>query len=309
MRTRIVALICVLFCITAQAVIADGLVPITTSSSEARAAYLRARDLFENLRNIEARADLQAALAADPDFALAWIALAQASTSAQEFFENVERAAELTDKVLPGERLWIEGFEAGVKGLTDVQLERYTELASTHGDDPRVYNLLGTHYFGQQNWPAAIAAFEQATHLVPSYSPPYNMLDYSRRFAGDIDGAERAFQKYIELIPNHPNPYDSYAELLMKTGRFEESIAAYRQALAQDDHFQASSRGIATNLNMLSRHAEARSELQRMLPLARNDGERRGVWFAMAVSHLDEGSSDAAIPAITTELALAGPHR
>ena len=113
MRTRIVALICVLFCITAQAVIADGLVPITTSSSEARAAYLRARDLFENLRNIEARADLQAALA--------WIAVAQASTSAQEFFENVERAAELTDKVSPGERLWIEGFEAGVKGLTDVQ--------------------------------------------------------------------------------------------------------------------------------------------------------------------------------------------
>ena len=93
MRTRIVALICVLFCITAQAVIADGLVPITTSSSEARAAYLRARDLFENLRNIEARADLQAALA--------WIAVAQASTSAQEFFENVSVRRSLRTKCHP----------------------------------------------------------------------------------------------------------------------------------------------------------------------------------------------------------------
>ena len=50
MRARPVALICVVLCVTAQAVVAAGLVPITTSSTEARDAYLRARDLFENLR-------------------------------------------------------------------------------------------------------------------------------------------------------------------------------------------------------------------------------------------------------------------
>ena len=61
-----------------------------------------------------------------------------------------------------------------------------------------------------------------------------------KRFAGGtvavVDAyhyanAEKAFQKYIELIPKDPNPYDSYAELLLKMGRFEDSIAQYRKAL------------------------------------------------------------------------------
>ena len=38
--------------------------------------------------------------------------------------------------------------------------------------------------------------------------------------------AEKAFQKYIELIPKDPNPYDSYAELLLKMGRFDDSSSS-----------------------------------------------------------------------------------
>ena len=49
--------------------------------------------------------------------------------------------------------------------------------------------------------------------------------------------AEAAFKKYIELIPNDPNPYDSYAELLLKMGKFDDSIAQYRKALAIDPNF------------------------------------------------------------------------
>ena len=48
------------------------------------------------------------------------------------------------------------------------------------------------------------------------------------------------FSGYIKLIPNDPNPYDSYAELLMKTGRFEESIAQYERALKQQATFMPS---------------------------------------------------------------------
>ena len=31
-----------------------------------------------------------------------------------------------------------------------------------------------------------------------------------------VSPSEKAFEKYIELIPDDPNPYDSYAELLMQ---------------------------------------------------------------------------------------------
>jgi tetratricopeptide (TPR) repeat protein len=283
----------------------EGTVPITTVSEEARAAYLEGRSLAENLRAQEARSHLQAAVAADPDFALAYMASAQSATSAKEFFDLLGRSVALAGQASEAERLWILGFEAGTKGLSERQRQLYTQLAAAYPQDPRVHNLVGIHHFGQQNWAEAIAAFERATSLAPTFSAPYNMLGYSNRFAGDFTAAEAAFQTYIELIPDDPNPYDSYAELQLKMGRYESSITTYRKALEQDEFFAASHAGIATNLNFLGRHTEARGQLERMLSSARNDGERRGAHFAMAVSHLDEGNDAQAISHIGIELALA----
>ena len=66
----------------------------------------------------------------------------------------------------------------------------------------------------------------------PTYSTAFNILGYAYRQNGDYSDAENAFKKYIELIPNDPNPYDSYAELLLKMGRFDEAITQYNKALA-----------------------------------------------------------------------------
>ena len=63
------------------------------------------------------------------------------------------------------------------------------------------------------------------------------------------------FKKYVELIPADPNPYDSYAELLLKMGRFDESVANYQKALAIDSNFSSSRIGIATNLMYEGKHA------------------------------------------------------
>ena len=87
-----------------------------------------------------------------------------------------------------------------------------------------------------RNIAKAIEQLKKAPELAPNYSPAYNMLGYAYRQAGDYANAEQAFKKYIELIPNDPNPYDSYAELLLKMGKFDESIEQYRKAL---DHRSA----------------------------------------------------------------------
>jgi RNA polymerase sigma factor (sigma-70 family) len=66
----------------------------------------------------------------------------------------------------------------------------------------------------QQDAAGAIEHFTKATALAPSYTAPYNQMGYAYRQVADYANAEKAFKKYIELIPNDPNPYDSYAELL-----------------------------------------------------------------------------------------------
>jgi tetratricopeptide (TPR) repeat protein len=78
-----------------------------------------------------------------------------------------------------------------------------------------------------------------------------------------------AFKKYIELIPNDPNPYDSYAELLLKMGKFDDSVAQYRKALAIDQNFINAHQGIGMALLYKGNAEEASAEIQKITGKAR----------------------------------------
>ncbi|MEJ2543190.1 MAG: tetratricopeptide repeat protein [Calditrichaceae bacterium] len=274
-------------------------IPITTSSKDALENYLQGRDLFDKLQAQESVPYFKAAIEADPNFAIAYLNLAFTAPSNKEFFENLNKAVALIDKISEGEKLWIKGVEAGVNGFPMKQRDYYEMLIKRYPNDERAYNLLGTNFFVQQEWAKAIGAYSRATDINPDFSQPYNQLGYAYRFLGKYDEAEKAFKKYIQLIPNDPNPYDSYAELLMKIGKFEESIDQYRKALTYNPNFVPSHIGIATNLNFLDRHDEARAELKKLEAMARNDGERRAAWLAMTVSYVDEGNMDKALETLS----------
>lgn len=278
---------------------------ISTSSQEALEFYLEGRDLAEKLRGPETLEFFEKAVAADPDLAMAHLNLAFAQPSAKGFFEHLEHAVSLVDKASEGERLWILGVEAGVNGLPMRQREYYQELVTAYPNDERVHGLLGNHYFGQQEYLKAISYYEKAIEINPEFVPPYNMLGYSRRALGHYSEAEEAFKKYVELIPDDPNPHDSYAELLLKMGEYEASIEHYQKALSIDPNFAASHIGIATNLNLMQRHQDARAQLQKMHDTAVNDGQRRQAFGAMAVSYVDEGDIDQAFVVLDKRYALA----
>lgn len=282
-----------------------GKIPITTASEEARKAFLQGRELQEKLRIQESRQHFQKAVAEDPNFALAHYYLALAQPSAKEFFESLDQAVSSVDKVSEGEKLWILGFEAGVNGKPMQQREYYTKLVENYPNDERAHNLLGGHYFGQQEHEKAIARYEKAIAIQPEFSQPYNQMGYAYRFLGKYDESEQAFKKYIELIPDDPNPYDSYAELMLKLGKYDASIEKYRKALSVDPNFVASYLGIATNLNFKGEHEHARKELDKLYGIAANDGQRRGALFGKVVSYADEGDFAKALETVQEQYALA----
>ena len=112
------------------------------------------------------------------------------------------------------------------------------------------------------------------------------------------------FKKYVELIPNDPNPYDSYAELLLKMGRFDESMTQYRKALAIDPNFINSHQGIASALMYQGKHDEAAAELQKITEKARSDAERRTALFGLTVVNIDSGKMDKALEEVDKQYAL-----
>src|SRR5207244_11169240 len=126
-------------------------------------------------------------------------------------------------------------------------------------------------------------------------APACTGLGGGYRRVGRYDDAERAFQRYIALIRSEPNPYDSYAELLLKTSRYAKSIEMYRKALSLDPHFNSSRAGIAANLMYQGKYTVARAEAQKLVKAARDDGERRAAFRAVAIVCLDAGHGDRAL--------------
>ncbi|MEO6210632.1 MAG: tetratricopeptide repeat protein, partial [Gemmatimonadaceae bacterium] len=129
----------------------------------------------------------------------------------------------------------------------------------------------------------------------PEYSLAYNQLGFAYRAVNRLDSAESVFRRYIALVPNDPNPYDSYAELLMKMGRFDESITQYRKALSIDPHFGGSFVGIGADQMYSGRYAAASDELQQYYKSARDDSERRTALLNLAMIDVDNHATDAAI--------------
>ena len=234
---------------------------MTTSSAEARAEFLKGRDDVEKLLITDSIAHFQKAVSLDPGFASAELALANSAPTGKEFFEHLHKAVSLADKASNGEKLLILATEAGANANPAKQKEHLDALVAAYPNDERAHFNLGGYYFGQQQYPQAIEQYKKATELEPSYSTAYNLLGYSYRQTGDFANAEKAFQRYIELIPKDPNPYDSYAELLLKMGRFDDSIAQYRKALEIDSNFVNAHQGIAMDLLYSGKAAEAEAEL------------------------------------------------
>jgi tetratricopeptide (TPR) repeat protein len=280
-------------------------IPITTKSEEARNEFLQGRDLSDRLLVQDSLLHFQKAVALDPEFASAELALATSSPTTKDFLEHLNKAVSLADKASEGERLMILATQAGANGDVTKQREYSEKLAATFPNDERAQFNLGAYYFGQQDYAPAIEYNKRATKLDPNYSTAYNQLGYAYRQAGDYANAEQAFKKYIDLIPNDPNPYDSYAELLLKMGKFEESVVQYRKALSLDDNFNPSRFGVAGDLMYLGKPAEAEAELQSMAGHARNDGELRTAYFGMAVLASDSGQFDKAQQVMDKEYGVA----
>jgi tetratricopeptide (TPR) repeat protein len=289
----------------ARAATAPATVPVTTASAEARQHYTTGLDLFDKLRVADARGHFALAAARDPDFALAQYYLALSATTTKEFFERLNRAVALASHASEGERLIILALQAGANADPEKQVGYYEQLVAGYPNDPRGHFLLGFARSGQQAYDQAIAEFTRATALDSNFSPAYNGLGYAYRPLGRYDDAERAFKRYIALIPSEPNPYDSYAELLLKTGRHARSIEMYQKALTLDPHFNSSRAGIAANLMYQEKYPAARAEAQKLVKSARDDGERRAAFLTVAIVELDAGHADRALQQLGSRYAVA----
>lgn len=263
-------------------------IPITTSSEEARADFITGRGLVENMRTLEAHEYFVQATEKDPRFALAFLYAAEISKSDAEGQRFLRRAVELAPHVSEGERLMILARQAGINDNRDKQIELVEQLVETYPKDKRAHWLLGLAY-GEDRGKERVAEMKKAIKLDQNFAPAYNNLGYLYFNQEDYKKSEKAFGKYIKLIPDEANPYDSMADLYTGMGRLEKANEFYAQAFERNPQFTISLRKIAINQMLMRRYSQARDNLRRVLALEQTNNDRIADLLLLGRSYVYEG--------------------
>jgi tetratricopeptide (TPR) repeat protein len=290
-------------------------IPLTTSSAEARAAFERGERLMYEGRLAQSKPHFEAAIAADPKLAYAYIGLAGASANADRR-RLVARARELATALPEVERLWVEAAWSGISGDPSAiaTAERVAALAP---DDWRAHAHVGAiAEFHLQDYAKARAAYERAVALAPDRARSYRGLARTRAALGDLAGAATAVDRYAALSPGEPEPLQMKGEILLMGGRLDEAERAFHAAIAADPAYRADD-GIAMVRLYRGDVAGAVAALRAALAkrsaalegtnedhLARLFLGRALVWTLVAAGQLEQ--AEAAIPEVEAAIAATG---
>ncbi|HUF12660.1 MAG TPA: tetratricopeptide repeat protein [Longimicrobiales bacterium] len=263
----------------------DGRLELSTSSPEARAALLEAFDESNNIRAWRATELAERAVELDPDWAFAGFNAAYrgpASDTAarraglRSLFAADASAAELTWA------LAVREFTSGRPAAGRVLLQAASELAP---DDPALaYSAAVNRPLSERR-----AVFTELTGRFPDYGPIRNIYGYTLFGQGEREAGIAQIEAYVRLEPDHPNPYDSYAELLQMTGRYDEAERHYRRALAVDPAYSQGHAGLAEVRQLRGDAEGARALLRETQASATTPAERDGLANQLGYTHLFEG--------------------
>src|SRR5205085_7306807 len=134
------------------------------------------------------------------------------------------------------------------------------ELLQQYPKDKQLHLWAGGWLFHEKEYELAQKRLEEAVAIDTDFAPALNDLGYVYAYQGDYKQALSVMQHYVELLPNEPNPQDSYAEILRMAGRYEEAIEHYRTALRIDPNFHSSQLGIADTYSLMGQQKKAREE-------------------------------------------------
>ncbi len=261
--------------------------PVTTSSQAAARYFETAMVNYENHRWNFALRDWNEAIRLDPNFAQAYVWICFTTANPAEEARDRAKAKALMNGVTPGEQLLI-------RWLAGVHENRYVEGIMAMNDmlamfphDKRLNFMVGYWLFRwQDEYEVSKKLTLRALADDPNYATCYNQLGYLYSRLGDIDKALEYTSKYMELLPNQPNPHDSYAEMLRFAGRYPEALEQYRTALKVDPTFYISQKELGETYSLMGDEEQARTEYEKAIQEAPSEGVKAEYLQKLALTYV-----------------------
>ncbi len=241
-----------------------------TRNPAAQDAYLRGQALGAKQQSEPALKELNAAIAADPDYALALALRAQTTT------------------VIAGATL---GGAALRAKLADAETDARRAIALAPGLGVPLA-ALGFVLASRLDLRGAAATYAAAYRAAPGDAGVLRTYAEFQSLTGRGDEAIALFRRAIALDSLRPNAQQGFGGILLSAGRFDEAIAALQQALLRLPDNAAAKGLLATALIARGQPAEARKVAATLA-----DGDTfRLTYDAIAAARLgDRAASDRAL--------------
>jgi tetratricopeptide (TPR) repeat protein len=264
--------------------------PVTTSSAKARELYVKGMADFENYQLERANDEWRAAVKEDPNFAAAWIWLAFNSSNPEEISAARAKAKEIAPKLTPGEQLMIAWIAKAQEGDYLGGITAMNDMLELYPRDKHVLYLAGNWLMGVNGRDQAERFFLKALALDKNFPAALNDLAYVYAHNRQFDKAFNAMDRYVALLPNEPNPQDSYGELKRMAGEFDSSLDHYRAALKIDPDFVTSQVGLGDTYALMGNQDQARMEYDKAIRFAHNEADRLTYSMHKATTWVRDGN-------------------
>lgn len=236
---------------------------LSTDSADALAAYTEGVSAWEKFYYPEATAAFTRALKADSNFAMAWTRLAVISFGADnetEAYARTEHALRLAPRATEREQLFIRMWDRRIHFANEEAGRLVDSLLARYPDDAEAWVFKGGLLELDRKFDAAIDAYARAVQADSAYAPAVMMLGYAYSGLNEQEKALAQMERYIRLVPGAADPRASYADLLLRVGRYDEALEQYRQSLTLKPDYWYAFNQIGTIYSVLGRLNDAARE-------------------------------------------------
>jgi len=261
----------VLFCGStfAERVSIDG-IPVTTKSPKAKDLMLKGLDAYEMGNFLEAQTYCKKAIAEDAHFAYAYVVLAFASNSTQEFKDNLEMANHNAKYCSEPEQMLIKiGLSYFNTNLED-RLALANKLVQIVPKSPRAWIYLSGVQTENNELEKARKNLEKAIALDKDFHYAYQQLGFSylNQKPNDFNKAVMNMKQAVKLVPNSGRAYINLGDALRGNSELKMARDNYSKAIEiNTEHALAYLKRAHANL-FLGDISGARMDYQKAVQLA-----------------------------------------
>ena len=243
---------------------------LTTSSPEALRLYTEGVSQWEKVYYREAITSFTDALAKDSTFAMAWARLAAVNASSKnqpEALKDIANAVQYSSRATQREqliiRMWYHRFHYAFNEAAAVA----DSLIRLYPKEKEGYLVRGNLYETSKSYDAAIRSYQKAIEADTSYALAVMSLGYAYSNIGEQEKALVQMQHYIQMAPLAADPRASYADLLLRVGRYDEALDQYRKSLELKPDYWYAVNEIGVVYAVLGRLREAEEQFHASLAL------------------------------------------